>query len=124
MSVQRAGNLEEEELAERYVVTRYPSLPYKPAFPNRPLFILIGIFLGLTIGIFVGIASEALDNTIRSTRDIRTLLGMPPIAAIPEIHTTDDAITARKSRTIYAASIGLIVVAATAYALIQRSSMI
>ncbi len=124
MSVQRAGNLEEDELAERYVVTRYPSLPYKPAFPNRPLFLAIGIFLGLTTGLLVGIASEALDSTIRNTRDIRMILGMPPIAAIPEINTINDKLKARRSRLIYAASIGIVIVAAAAYVQMQRSSMI
>lgn len=124
MSVQRAGNLQEDELAERYVVTRYPSLPFDPAFPNRPLFILIGVFLGLTTGLFVGIASEALDSTIRNTRDIRMILGMPPIAAIPEISTIDDQLTARRSALVYAASIGIVIIAAAAYALMQRSSMI
>ena len=124
MSVQRAGNLAEEELAERYVVTRYPSLPYNPAFPNRPLFLAIGIFLGLTTGLLVGIASEALDSTIRNTRDIRMILGMPPIAAIPEISTINDKLKARRSGLIYAASIGIVIVAAAAYVQMQRSSMI
>ena len=124
MSVQRAGNLQEDELAERYVVTRYPSLPYDPAFPNRPLFMLIGVFLGLTTGLLVGIVAEALDGTIRNTRDIRMILGMPPIAAIPEISTNADELTARRSRLVYAASVGLVVVATAVYVLMQRSSML
>jgi tetrahydromethanopterin S-methyltransferase subunit B len=124
MSVQRAGVLEDEELAERYVVARFPSIPYKPSFPNRPLFLVVGIFLGLTIGLLVGIAAEAFDRTIRSTRDISTILGMPPIAAIPEIFTNDDAVRARKSRFTYAATIGVVVVAAGIFVLLQRSSMI
>ena len=119
MSVQRAGVLEEEELAERYIVTRYPSLPYEPAFPNRPLFLVIGVILGLTIGLLVGLVTEALDGTIRSTRDIRNILGMSPIAAIPEIITSGDITRARTSRFAYVLTMSVIVIFAAIYVYIQ-----
>ena len=124
MSVQRAGILEEEELSERYIVTRYPSLPYEPAFPNRPLFLVIGVFLGLTIGLIVGLAKEALDGTIRSTRDIRNILGMSPIAAIPEIITSGDVARVRSSRFVYVLTIGIVVISAAIYVYIQRGGSI
>jgi len=120
MSVQRAGVLEEEELAERYIVTRYPSLPYEPAFPNRPLFLVIGVFLGLTIGLLVGLAKEALDGTVRSTRDIRNILGMPPIAAIPEINTPSDVARARLTGLAYVSSVGIVILSAAIYVYLQR----
>ena len=124
MSVRRAGVLEEEELAERYVVTHYPSLPYKPAFPNRPLFIVIGLFIGLAIGIGVGMIAEALDNSVRSTRDIKIILDMPPIAAIPQIHTEKDMHKIRASRFVYFSTTGFAVTATAIYVYLQRSGAV
>ena len=98
MAVDRAGALEASELAERYVLTRAPSLPYKPAFPNRPLIIIIGLFLGISLGMAAGIIAEVFDDSIRSTRDLRTIIGAPPIAAIPRIQTTAEGRTVLRSR--------------------------
>jgi uncharacterized protein involved in exopolysaccharide biosynthesis len=98
MAVERAGALEESEIAERYVLTRAPSMPYKPAFPNRPLIIIIGLFLGASLGMAAGIIAEAFDNSIRSTRDLRAIIGAPPIAAIPKIQTTAEGRAVLRSR--------------------------
>jgi succinoglycan biosynthesis transport protein ExoP len=123
MSVQRAGVLEEEELSERYVVTRRPSLTYTPAFPNRSLFMIVGLFLGITFSIGAAIIAEALDGTIRSTRDIRIIMDMPPIAAIPAIATTEDVAKARSSRLMSFFAISVAITVVVAYALIQRGSI-
>ena len=123
MSVQRAGVLEEEELSERYVVTRRPSLTYTPAFPNRSLFIIVGLFLGITFGIGAAIVAEALDGTIRSTRDIRMIMDMPPIAAIPAIATTEDIAQARSSRLMSFVAVFVTIAVVVAYALMQRGSL-
>jgi hypothetical protein len=98
MAVERAGALEDSEITERYVLTRAPSMPYKPAFPNRPLIIIIGLFLGISLGMAAGIIAEAFDDSIRSTRDLRTIIGAPPIAAIPRIQTTDEGLVIMRSR--------------------------
>ena len=123
MSVQRAGVLEEEELSERYVVARRPSLTYTPAFPNRALFIIVGLFLGITFGISAAIVAEALDGTIRSTRDIQMIMDMPPIAAIPAIATTEDIAQARSSRLMSFVAVSVTISVVVAYALMQRGSI-
>ena len=123
MSVQRAGVLEEEELSERYVVARRPSLTYTPAFPNRSLFIIVGLFLGITFGIGAAIVAEAVDGTIRGTRDIRMIMDMPPIAAIPAIATTEDIAQARSSRLMSFVAVFITISVVVAYALMQRGSM-
>jgi uncharacterized protein involved in exopolysaccharide biosynthesis len=123
MSVQRAGTLEEDELTERYVVTRSPSLAFTPAFPNRALFVIAGLFLGITFGLGAAIVAEALDGSIRSTRDIRMIMDMPPIAAIPSIATAQDIAKARTSRITYIASISATVIVVAIYVYIQRGSM-
>ena len=123
MSVQRAGVLEDEELTERYVIARQPSLTYKPAFPNRALFVIVGLFLGLTFGIGGAIVAEALDGTIRSTRDIRLIMDMPPIAAIPAIATSQDIAQAKVSRMTSILAVTASVAAVIVYVVIQRGGM-
>lgn len=121
MAVERAGALEASELAERYVLTRAPSLPYKPAFPNRPLIIIIGVFLGISLGLGAGILAEAFDDTIRSTRDMRTIIGAPPIAAIPLIRTTSEAQAVVRSRRKLALAVGAVTIAVAIYVQMQRT---
>jgi len=123
MSVQRAGVLEDEELTERYVIARQPSLTYKPAFPNRALFVIVGLFLGLTFGIGGAIVAEALDGTIRSTRDIRLTMDMPPIVAIPAIATSQDIAQAKVSRMTSILAVTASVAAVIVYVVIQRGGM-
>lgn len=124
MSVERAGELENEELAERYVVTRVPVLPFAPAYPNRPLFFIIGVFLGFTFAVVLAIGTEAFDGTIRSTRDIRTILGMPPIAAIPFIATASDVRHHKISRFMFTLGVLASVAAVAAYVQLQRAGAI
>lgn len=124
MAVERAGALEASELAERYVLTRAPSLPYQPAFPNRPLIIVVGLFLGISLGLAAGIFAEAFDDTIRGTRDMRTILGAPPIAAIPLIRTTAETRALTNSRRRLALMVGIVTIAIAVYVQLQRSAAI
>jgi len=56
---------------------------------------------------------EALDGTIRGTRDVRQVMQMPPIAAIPVIKTASDLRRERARHIAVAcvtvATIGLVV---------------
>jgi len=124
MAVERAGALEASEIAERYVLTRAPSMPYKPAFPNRPLIMIIGLFLGATLGMAAGILAEAFDDSIRSTRDMRTVIGAPPIAAIPLIRTAAEVRTVVHSRRRLALAVGAATIAVAIYVQLQRSGVI
>ena len=120
MAVERAGSLEESDLAERYVLTKAPSMPYEPAFPNRPLIIFIGVFLGITFGFGIGILAEVIDDSIRNTRDVRTIVGAPPIAAIPMIRTRAEAHSMRRNRVWTGVGLGLLVIVVGTYVQLQR----
>ena len=113
-----------KDLGVRWEVKSSPTIPYAPAFPNRPLYIVLGIFLGLTLGIGSGLVAEALDGTIRGTRDVRHVMQMPPIAAIPVIKTASDLRRDRVRRVVMAcatvAAIGLV----TLYVRLQINDMV
>jgi len=124
MAVERAGALEASELAERYVLTRAPSLPFKPAFPNRPLIIIIGLFLGISLGMAAGIIAEAFDDSVRSTRDLRTVIGAPPIAAIPRIQTTAEGRAVLRSRRNLVLGVTAAAILVAVYVQLQISGII
>mgnify|MGYP001816945251 FL=1 len=124
MAVERAGALEASDVAERYVMTRAPGLPLKPAFPNRPLIIIISIFAGLTAGLGAAIAAEVLDDSIRNTRDVRTIIGVPPIAAIPVIRTESESRTITRNRRLSFLALGALVVLVTIYVQLQISGTV
>ena len=123
MAVERAGILEEEELSERYVVTRMPSLSYIPAYPNRPLIVIITIFLGVTFGIGAGLFREAVDGTVRGTRDIFTIMGAPPIAAVPKIMTLAEVAAVKKQRIIAMSAVVASIALVAIYVQLQRTGV-
>jgi uncharacterized protein involved in exopolysaccharide biosynthesis len=86
----------------------YPQLNFVPAFPNRPLYVVLGAFIGLTLGLGAALIREAFDGTIRGTRDVRAVMQMPPISAIPVIKTAGDK---RRDRLRLAAVTGMVLVA-------------
>jgi uncharacterized protein involved in exopolysaccharide biosynthesis len=124
MAADRTGVISGEQLTENYKIQRPANLPWEPWFPNRPLFMIIGVFLGLTLGVGAGLAAEALDSTVRGTRDVRTILEMPPIAAVPFVATARDLRRQRFRRL--AASLGVIVlvVGVGLYVQLQRSGAV
>jgi len=85
-----SSELETEELGERFTPIDNPRLPDQPASPNRIGILALGVVLSGAIAIAALALSEASDGRIRSARDVREVLGIPPIAAIPIIETQSD----------------------------------
>ncbi|MDR3519974.1 MAG: polysaccharide biosynthesis tyrosine autokinase [Acidocella sp.] len=59
-----------------------------PAAPNashRGLIVAAAAFLGLCLGILLAGLAEALDTSFRSTGDLQARLGLPCLAAVPEV---------------------------------------
>ena len=69
-----------------------------------------------------GMLAEALDNSVRTTRDVRKILDMPPIAAIPEIHTAAEVRRIRGLNLAYALCVAVLVAAVAVYVGIQSST--
>jgi polysaccharide biosynthesis transport protein len=71
-----------------------PLPPEKPVSPNRILIIVAGFMLSLGLGFASIVAKDSFDPSVRGFDDVRQLLSVPPLAAIPTIVT----IAERKSR--------------------------
>ena len=79
----RAGNADKFRLVER------PRVSDEPAKPHRTAIALLGIIGALALAFVAIIVAEMLDSTVRSSRDIQTLLKVTPLAVIPEIRSAD-----------------------------------
>jgi polysaccharide biosynthesis transport protein len=95
--VQVSENLEAERKGERFTMIEPPLPPEKPVTPNRFLIIAAGLVFSLGIGIGAAIAKDAFDPSIRGFHDLRLLLSVPPLAAIPRIITAAER---RKHRLV------------------------
>jgi capsular exopolysaccharide synthesis family protein len=58
-------------------------LPSYPSFPNKPLFMTLGVVLGAILGLVAVFLAEAFDPGIINARDAETALGLPMLASVP-----------------------------------------
>jgi succinoglycan biosynthesis transport protein ExoP len=97
--VQVSQNLETEHKGERFTMIEPPLPPEKPISPNRFLILAMGFVLSLGAGIGAAVLRENLDTSVRGVRDMRALLSVPPLAAIPVIVTRADSRKRRRAMT-------------------------
>ncbi|MDN4630881.1 AAA family ATPase [Sphingomonas sp. PsM26] len=57
----------------------------RPTYPNRPAIGVAGMLVGFVLGIGAAAVAEAVQSTIRTPEEIETMLGVPHIAAIPQL---------------------------------------
>lgn len=92
---------------DEFRFSRKPGVPMKPAKPNRIAIVIIGVIFAGILAVLAGIASEAFDPTVRSSRDVQTVLGLSPLAIIPEIQNS--VATARRYKQLRAFAASVIV---------------
>jgi polysaccharide biosynthesis transport protein len=85
-----ATSMEQLQQGERFTMLDPPSLPLKPAFPNRLKMCGMGLVAGTILGVlFVGIL-EFLDDRLHSDKEIKKLLPAAVISEVPEVLTATD----------------------------------
>jgi uncharacterized protein involved in exopolysaccharide biosynthesis len=67
----------------RFTLGRPAAVPSGPCFPNRVLFALVGLALGLTLGLGAAMVAESQDLSVKSAADLRKILAPPLLAEIP-----------------------------------------
>jgi polysaccharide chain length determinant protein (PEP-CTERM system associated) len=97
LDVQMAERLEKRWKGERFRILDPAYLPEQHAFPNRLLFLLGGMALGLVVGLAASLAAEVLDPTLKNLREIEAVMPYPVLATFPRLQlpskTVDPAAT-------------------------------
>jgi uncharacterized protein involved in exopolysaccharide biosynthesis len=84
---QVSQNLETEHKGERFTMIEPPLPPEKPISPNRILILMMGFILSMGAGAGVAVLRDNMDVSVRGIQDMRRLLSVPPLAAIPVMIT-------------------------------------
>ena len=67
----------------RFTLLRPASIPPAPEFPNRMLFVAVGMALGLLGGLVGAVLAELRDRSIKDAQDLGEVLPLPLLAEIP-----------------------------------------
>lgn len=74
--------------ADEFRLVQPPMLPGGPSKPQRLAILFIGLIGAVVLGLSATVAAEALDPKVRGARDIRELLSVSPLVAIPAIRNS------------------------------------
>ena len=77
--------IELAQRGEKFQVVETAVIPQEPISPNRPLFVLIGVAVGLLSGLSLLAARELSDESFYTVRDLQGALGLPVLGTIPSI---------------------------------------
>lgn len=80
---------------ERILILNQPVVPRNPSSPNRQLYSLAGIVLGLGAGAGVVLLLELLNKAIRRPVEMTRSLGIVPLATLPVIRTPGETLRRR-----------------------------
>ena len=103
MDAKVAHGLEKEQLGERFTIVEAARLPEKPASPNIPAILLIGLVLGLGSGVGAAAIKESTDDTVRDAGSLTAETGFPVLVGVPEIVTSADVRRRKRVRLQVAA---------------------
>jgi polysaccharide chain length determinant protein (PEP-CTERM system associated) len=78
-----ATDLELRQQGEQFRVMDEPNLPDAPSFPNKILFALGGLVLGLMVGLGITALLEYKDTSLRSEQDVWHFTRLPTLAVLP-----------------------------------------
>lgn len=66
--------------------------PISPTFPSYKIFIPLGVFLGLVVGIGLAVLLEFMDSSVRAPSDIARRIDLPLLGMVPHIDDVDEEI--------------------------------
>lgn len=83
---------------DAFDLVRTPQVPGSPAKPRRAAILVIGVLASIILALGAALLAELFDGTVRGRRDIIDLLGITPLAVVPEINTS--SIQAQRMRRL------------------------
>ena len=85
IEAQMAENLERKQQGEQFKILDPARLPEKPLKPDRNKILLMGTVIGLAMGLGLAWFRESMDRSFYEVSDLETYLGLPVLAAIPNL---------------------------------------
>ena len=85
IQAQMAQNLERKQQGEQFKILDPARLPEKPFKPDRNRILLMGTLIGLAMGLGLAWFRESMDRSFYEVSDLETFLGLPVLAAIPNL---------------------------------------
>jgi hypothetical protein len=85
MDAQMASKLEQRWRGEEFRILDPADLPAIPFFPNRPLFLVMGLCAGLALGFAAAFSADFVDHSIRTEKELSELLPFTVFATVPYI---------------------------------------
>ena len=77
--------IETNNKGERFRVVESAELPDSPIKPNRPVWFVAGVVLGMMLGLGLLVVREMSDQSFHTVVDLQNVLGLPVLAAVPEL---------------------------------------
>ena len=85
LDAQMAEKLEKRWKTEHFKILDPAHLPERPIFPNKLLFLLGGLAVGLVAGVGCAFGAELLDHSVKNLKELETGFPVPVLAQIPHI---------------------------------------
>jgi len=98
LEAQMSGRLEQRWKGDQFRMLDPASLPEKPVFPKPPLFLTLGLLVGLMSGIGLSLVAEYLDPTVKDSEVLQAVQGYPVLASIPFLSDLERATPRRSGR--------------------------
>ncbi len=80
-----AARVDEDKIASDIQITQSAEVPDRPSQPNPVKYMVIGLFLGSLISVFLALLLEQRDQRIRNMPELRRLASGPIIALMPRL---------------------------------------
>lgn len=97
-----ARNLESGQKGERFTLIEPPLVPEQPDRPNRLAIGLLGVVLALGGGVGAGAFAETTDSRVYGRAGVLRLVGVPPLAVIPNLQTAASRARHRRRLMVFA----------------------
>lgn len=95
LEAQVSEGLEAQRKGERFSLIDPPLLPEKPATPNRPAILILGLVVSMIGGLGYGAAVDSLDHAVRNAGAVERIVRIAPLAVIPFVPNSEDAAKTR-----------------------------
>jgi len=85
-----AGELENQQQSEQFLIVDPPSLPVQPSFPKKINFAGAGLGTGMALGVAILYWLAISDKALYTERDVELALKLPVLALVPMLELTAD----------------------------------